>query len=338
MKTTSAIVIRMLVTGMLVFTLGKTGFAGDVNSAIDRGLAFLAKDAVAWRDEHKCASCHHAALVVQAMNEAKQVGHAVDEPVLAEMTKWLTEAGTGKTSLPRPEGIPKGLNTKPIYYALGLESNPTPDETSTKALELLLATVKEDQTENGSWAAWPNTRAPIFGYSDENMTLLALLSLVPATAKDESAKTALDKGVQWLSATKTSEDSQSLALRVILWRRVGRPSEESKPWADIIASRQNADGGWSQTPELASDAWATGQALYALLDSGMTAEDEAIRRGVQFLIDTQREDGSWAMTSRPAKPEDPPSKNLIPIIGGGSAWGVLGLARSQRKSAESDKQ
>ncbi|MFN0199822.1 MAG: prenyltransferase/squalene oxidase repeat-containing protein [Planctomycetaceae bacterium] len=331
MNIASAVVVRLFVTGLLTFALRTAACAGDANSAIDRGLAFLAKDAVAWRDQYKCASCHHAGLIVLAMNEAKQVGHTVDEPVLTEMTKWLTEAGTGKTSLPRPEGIPKGLNTKPIYYALGLESNPAPDEASTKALELLLATVKEDQTENGSWAAWPNTRPPIFGFSDENMTLLALLSLVPATAKDETAKTAVDKGVQWLSETKTSEDAQSLALRVILWRRVGRPPEESKPWADIIASRQNADGGWSQTPELASDAWATGQALYALMDSGSTAEDESIRRGVQFLIDTQREDGSWAMTSRPAKPEDPPSKNLMPIIGGGSAWGVLGLSRTQRK-------
>src|SRR5262249_41082858 len=31
----------------------------DVQATLDRGLAFLAKDAVAWREEHKCASCHH---------------------------------------------------------------------------------------------------------------------------------------------------------------------------------------------------------------------------------------------------------------------------------------
>ena len=38
----------------------------DVNATIDRGLAFLAKDALAWKKEHNCASCHHASLVVWA--------------------------------------------------------------------------------------------------------------------------------------------------------------------------------------------------------------------------------------------------------------------------------
>ena len=59
----------------------------DVNATIDRGLAFLATDALAWKREHNCASCHHASLVVWATREAKLRGHAVDEPVLAELTK-----------------------------------------------------------------------------------------------------------------------------------------------------------------------------------------------------------------------------------------------------------
>src|SRR5262245_4281640 len=37
-----------------------------VEAAIDRGLGFLVKDALAWKNEHKCASCHHAGLVVWA--------------------------------------------------------------------------------------------------------------------------------------------------------------------------------------------------------------------------------------------------------------------------------
>ena len=62
---------------------------GDVDAAVGRGLGFLVKDAQAWKKEHNCASCHHASLVVWATREAKLRGHAVDEPVLAELTKWL---------------------------------------------------------------------------------------------------------------------------------------------------------------------------------------------------------------------------------------------------------
>ncbi|HTH46373.1 MAG TPA: hypothetical protein VMB21_02575, partial [Candidatus Limnocylindria bacterium] len=68
----------------------------SASQAINRGLSFLARDAIAWKEEHNCASCHHAALVVWAMNEAKRGGYAVDEPVRTDMTRWLTEAGEGK--------------------------------------------------------------------------------------------------------------------------------------------------------------------------------------------------------------------------------------------------
>ena len=81
----------------------------DVGPTIGRGLAFLAKDAMAWKKEHNCASCHHAALVIWSMREAKQRGHAVDEPVLAELTKWVAESGNGKFGLARPESAPKAV-------------------------------------------------------------------------------------------------------------------------------------------------------------------------------------------------------------------------------------
>src|SRR5262245_23877245 len=104
---------------------------------------------MAWKSEHDCSSCHHAALIVWAMNEGNSRGHAVDGPVLAELTKWLTEAGDGRTSVPRPESVPKALNTKPIYYALALGSVPNPGVTERTAMAKLLDTVKADQMENG---------------------------------------------------------------------------------------------------------------------------------------------------------------------------------------------
>src|SRR6516162_5775920 len=73
-----------------------------VGATIDRGLGFLTKDALAWKNKHHCASCHHAALVIWAMREAKQRGHAVDGPILTELTKWVAESGDGKFGLTRP--------------------------------------------------------------------------------------------------------------------------------------------------------------------------------------------------------------------------------------------
>jgi hypothetical protein len=302
----------------------------DVSATIERGLGFLVKDALAWKEKHNCASCHHAALVVWSMREAKQRGHDVDEPVLADLTKWVAETGEGKTGVPRPAGIPNALNAKAVWFALALGADTKPDVVSQKGLKLLLKTVESDQTENGSWLSWTETRPPIFGNSDESMTALATLAVLPAAAAgDDAAKAVRDKGIKWLAEAKTDDDPQSIAMRLVLWKRLDRPAEEWQPLVRRIKERQNADGGWSQTKDMKSDAWATGQALYALAHAGIKPDEPVIARAQAFLIKTQRDDGSWPMASRPVKPGGDGSKSLIPITGAGSAWAVLGLVRSR---------
>ena len=300
-----------------------------VDAAIDRGLAFLKRDALAWKDEHHCVSCHHAALVVWSTREAKSRGHAVDEPFLAELTRWVAESGDGKTGVARPAIRPRALNAKAVWFALALEADPEPDATARGGLRRLLETVKGDQADDGSWSAWPETRPPIFGDSDESMTALATLAVLPAAAGDHSAQAVRDRAIRWLAATKSDDDPQSVALRLVLWRRLGRPAEEWEPLARRIRERQDADGGWSQAKGMASDAWATGQALYALAHAGRKRDDPVIARARAFLIRTQRDDGSWPMTSRPVKPGGEGSKSLIPITGAGGAWAVLGLVRTR---------
>jgi len=72
--------------------------------------------------------------------------------------------------------------------------------------------------------------------------------------------------------------------------------------ADWIAGRQNPDGGWGETCASYMDdalrgcghstASQTGWALMALLSTGTPAYDTVVRRGVGYLIETQRE-GTW---------------------------------------------
>src|SRR5262249_12970800 len=125
----------------------------------------------------------------------------------------------------------------------------------------------------------------------------------------------------------------SVAMRLVVWTRLGRPAREWQPLVRRIKERQNADGGWSQAKGMASDAWATGQALYALTHAGIKPDAPVLQRAHAFLIKTQRPDGSWPMTSRPIKAEDNGSKSLVPITGAASAWAVLGLVRSRSLAA-----
>jgi squalene-hopene/tetraprenyl-beta-curcumene cyclase len=104
--------------------------------------------------------------------------------------------------------------------------------------------------------------------------------------------------------------------------------EEAKPLLERVLARQNPDGGWSQSKGMKSDAFATGQALYALGEHGRGQADPAVRKGHAFLVKSQRRDGSWEMTSRSSEPGGKGAANLVPITGAGTAWATLGLVRT----------
>src|SRR4249920_2066188 len=72
--------------------------------------------------------------------------------------------------------------------------------------------------------------------------------------------------------------------------------------AKELVREQGPDGGWSQHAFLSSDAYATGQTLYALHQAGaVNPSDRAFQRGVNYLLNTQLADGSWHVKSRALK-------------------------------------
>jgi len=101
--------------------------------------------------------------------------------------------------------------------------------------------------------------------------------------------------------------------------------------ASALLKEQRRDGGWAQLPTLDSDAYATGQALYALIESGvMKPSDPAYRRGVDFLLKGQLADGSWFVRTR-AIPIQPLFDAGFPhgadafISAAGTNWAALAL-------------
>src|SRR5580700_9230396 len=93
MRLIVAIVVVVLPTAILAQDIHQKL---SVDTTIERGLGFVTKDALAWKNEHNCVSCHHAALVIWSMREAKHSGHVVDDAVLAELTRWVAQSGDGK--------------------------------------------------------------------------------------------------------------------------------------------------------------------------------------------------------------------------------------------------
>jgi squalene cyclase len=99
-----------------------------------------------------------------------------------------------------------------------------------------------------------------------------------------------------------------------------------------LIARQRADGGWSQNSSFESDAYATGQALFAIGETkSLKASDPVFQRGIRYLLATQKEDGSWHVKSR--SPElQPYFESGFPyqhdqwISMAGTAWAAIALS------------
>lgn len=89
---------------------------------------------------------------------------------------------------------------------------------------------------------------------------------------------------------------QTFKLLGLIWAQA--PRHDVVRQQQVLSKLQRPDGGWGQMPTLSPDAYATGQALYALQVAGVDAEDPVYRRGVDFLLRTQLEDGTWFVRTR----------------------------------------
>jgi hypothetical protein len=305
--------------------------------AVERGLAFLEKDAAKWRKERNCSSCHHGTMTVWALCEAKSQGYPVAAETLADTVKWTKER---LKDIDKPRDTRPGwsmVSTAAVYLAVMAQTVPKQEALSPDELRRIAGHLVRHQEADGSWAwslAPAKNRPPPVFESDEIVTRLAYLALgpyVPADpAKKSNVRASREKASAWLGKTKPSDSTQAMAVRLLGKVRAGESAKACAPELADLLARQNKDGGWGQLKDLPSDAYATGQALYVLNLAGVNNNRAEIQRGVAFLVASQKEDGSWPMKSR-AHPGEKPMTNPVPITYFGSAWATLGLLRSVSK-------
>jgi squalene-hopene/tetraprenyl-beta-curcumene cyclase len=306
----------------------------QLRQIVGRSTQFLEKEGAAWMKKQQCASCHHIPVMVWALNEARNRGHPVNEKLLSEVTSWALAAENHAQVFPELPLDKKRTEIDylgPLLLALGVGAIRDRDAAVEKARQRLLAHAVSQQGMDGSWHANPGGRPPVHASRDVQTTWLLLALSDPAEAKDtkDDWKAPREAAAEWLSRNPAADSHQALAMRLLVQQRLGKPADEIKPLLDSLVGQQNEDGGWSQAPQMKSDAFATGLALYVL--SGQKAEgvEKTVRRAQAFLRKTQQADGSWPMTSRAAKPSGPgPAGDLRPIRYFGTAWATIGLVRS----------
>jgi hypothetical protein len=159
--------------------------------------------------------------------------------------------------------------------------------------------IKEMQTAAGNWEAFESRRPPMNtgAYQTAALAVYTLRNYGPPAEKADTEK-ALARAATWLQAAKPST-TQDRAFHLVALAWANARSESIEAAAKALAAMQRADGGWSQLPSMGSDAYATGEALYALHTAArMPASDAVYANGVKYLLKTQAPDGSWHVKSR----------------------------------------
>jgi hypothetical protein len=193
--------------------------------------------------------------------------------------------------------------------------------------DALVHDIAQKQRRDGSWLNGEG-RPPI-EQSDFSSTALCLraLQLYPIAVRREEFQRRIAEARGWLLAARTrSNEDRTFRLLGLAWAK----ADLQDAVRDLLAT-QRPDGGWAGLATLDEDAYATGQALVALHEAGMSVSNEAYQRGVKYLLSTQLEDGSWHVRTR-AMGFQPYFESGFPhghdqwISSAGTAWSVMALA------------
>ena len=200
--------------------------------------------------------------------------------------------------------------------------------------------LKSMQAPDGHWEAAESRRPPMNAgvYQTTALSVYSLKTYGPRAEKGDTER-CIASASAWLGAASPSTtQDRAFHLLGLAWSD-SQPSAIAAA-AKALAARQRRDGGWNQLAPMESDAYATGQALYALNAAGrMPATDPVYVRGVKYLLGTQAVDGSWHVKSRsiwlqPYFDSGFPYGNDQWISAAGTTWATMALSLTAVPSPE----
>jgi N-acyl-D-amino-acid deacylase len=226
----------------------------------------------------------------------------------------------------------KGVGGRAMTVGYGLWAFGLADTKADKMTEAMVSYLLKTQRSQGHWTG--QMCRPPLEESYLTCTVLAIQGMQRYAIPSQRAAVdgAVAKAKAWL-ATAAVKGQEDKAARLWGLHLLGAKPAKLREARAAVLKAQRDDGGWAQLDEMDSDAYATGQTLYLLQATGLDAADPAYQRGVRFLLQTQRPDGSWLVVSRskPIQPyyavddEDPLGKNQF-ISVAATSWAVAALA------------
>lgn len=307
----------------------------ELRPAIERAVTLIEKSSAQFFAVSGCVSCHAQSMTDLAVAEARAKGVAVDEKAAEERFKMLKAIYPPEPFYERFDAA--GAQEQLAYPLAGLAAlNHKPD----RMTDAMVANIAAAQLRNGSWHVGAAARPPA-EEGDVFRTAVCIRALQvyapPGRAAEMQSRVASAR--EWLTNVKavTTED-RAMQLLGLHWAGVDARSVSSLRKA--ILAEQRGDGGWRQRANQRTDSYSTGESLYALAVGGGVAPASApYRRGVAFLLRTQRPDASWYVASRSPKIQAYfdggfPYDGDQWISSWGTAWAAMALTQALEPGKE----
>jgi ankyrin repeat protein len=259
----------------------------------------------AWLEQAYCYNCHHEGIKFRLDRLAVEHGFAVDRATANENLR-KTLGAKSLEAIGNLDYAVQGTYFVDAPIVDGIQLTSLHDLGVPKNLQLAAYAkrIERLQTPAGYWVT--SDRRPPESESYFSATAYAVEAIrdyLPERVAVEKREV-IARAKHWLlTALPRATEDESMQLFGL--KSAGANAAEMAPIARRLLKEQRPDGGWAQLPTRDSDAYATGQVLVALNESGaLNVTDQAYRNGVAYLLRTQAPDGSWHVKTRLVAPVD----------------------------------
>jgi ankyrin repeat protein len=325
---------RTILTGVLALLVAMPAGAQSstaVRAAVGRALPLLQRSAATFVDQRACVSCHHNSLAVITLRLARGRGFDVDAKTLdAVEAKTFRELRGPRALDDAIQGIGLADPTpNESYMLIAAHSAGIPRDLTTGVYARRMARWQRD----GHWVTSdfrPPHSSSLFAATASAIRTVQFYMPEELSAERDAV---VSRARQWLIATRPiSTEDASFRLLGLAWAQA-TADDRHRATLDLTAL-QRADGGFPQLAGYQSDAYSTGEALFALHEAGTPATDPRWQKGLAFLLSSQARDGSWHVRTRmisPASVSPPYFATGFPygkdefLSYAGSCWAVMAM-------------
>ncbi|HTC90964.1 MAG TPA: ankyrin repeat domain-containing protein [Bryobacteraceae bacterium] len=311
--------------------LGADASNAAIRDAATKAVALIQKSQQNWYSKQSCFSCHQQLMPALAFRAARQHGIPVDE-------------AAAHSDAASAFGYFANLDRAVQYTHI---IDPTMDDgfglmaASATGLKPSLVTavyarsLAARQEADGHWETVDER--PPQSYSPFTATAVAIsvLQLYSHASLRADASARVEKARAWLVSHQAA-NTEERAYQIFGVSMVRKDPALLDKWGRELKATQQPDGGWASLDGRPSDAYATGEALWALA-ADVPTSDASWRRGASYLLKTQAPDGSWHVASRlhPPAPVSPayfetghPYGHDQFISSMGESWAIIALAQA----------